>query len=131
MTSSQSRFGNSSSSGGLSNTAFGGAPIVGVASLSKDPTIRIFDKKKKYNEWQFVYDPTTDRGVLIKTPAQQQVGFGFTGTPNLNNQINGPNAGGAGSPGGFGSPANMPNPPSPQNNGLGNPNQPTDIPVQQ
>lgn len=37
---------NSSGSGGLGNVTFGGAPIVGVASLSKDPTIRIFDKKK-------------------------------------------------------------------------------------
>src|SRR4029077_18404536 len=27
---------------------FGGMPIVGVASTSKDPTIREFDKKKKY-----------------------------------------------------------------------------------
>ena len=104
---------------------FGGAPIVGVASLSKDPTIRIFDKKKKYNEWQFVYDPTMDRGLLITTPYQQQVGFGVMGTPNLNNQINGPNAGGSN---GFGSPQNTP---PPANNGFGNPNQPTDTPVQQ
>ena len=118
----------SSGSGGLSNTTFGGAPIVGVASLSKDPTIRIFDKKKKYNEWQFVYDPTMDRGLLIKTPYQQQVGFGVMGTPNLNNQINGRN--GAGSSG-FGSPNGMQNATPPANSGLGNPNQPTDTPVQQ
>jgi len=43
---------------------------VGVASLSKDNTIREFNHKKKYNEWQFVYDPTTDRGGLILTPYQ-------------------------------------------------------------
>lgn len=120
-----SRFG-SSMSGSSSNTTFGGAPIVGVASLSKDPTIRIFDKKKKYNEWQFVYDPTMDRGLLITTPYQQQVGFGFTGTTNLNNQINGSNS----SSSGFGSPSGMQNSPSPMNNGLGNPNQPTDMPLQ-
>jgi type II secretory pathway pseudopilin PulG len=119
---------NSSGSGGLSNITFGGAPIVGVASVSKDPTIRIFDKKKKYNEWQFVYDPTMDRGLLITTPYQQQVGFGVMGTPNLNNQINGPNAGGST---GFGSPNGMQNTPPPPNSGLGNPNQPTDTPVQQ
>lgn len=120
--------GNSSGAGGLSNVTFGGAPIVGVASLSKDPTIRIFDKKKKYNEWQFVYDPTMDRGLLITTPYQQQVGFGMMGTPNLNNQINGPNAGGTN---GVGSPNGMQNTASPTNTGLGNPNQPTDTPVQQ
>lgn len=45
-------------------------PIVGVASISKKDTIRIFNKKKKYNEWQFVYDPSTDRGGLITTPYQ-------------------------------------------------------------
>jgi hypothetical protein len=100
-------------------------PIVGVASFSKDPTIRIFDKKKKYSEWQFVYDPTLDRGLLIQTPYQQQVGFGFTGTPNLNNQINGSNAGNGGtSPGGQ-------NQTAPPNSGFGNSNQPTDTPVQQ
>ena len=121
-------FGSSSSGSAgdkLSGTTFGGAPIVGVASLSKDATIRIFDKKKKYNEWQFVYDPTLDRGLLITTPYQQQVGFGVTGTPNLNNQINGQSTGS-----GFASPTGPQNP-SPMNNGLGNPNQPTDAPVQQ
>jgi len=77
----------SSSGDKLSNTQFGGAPIVGVASTSKDPTIREFDHKKKYNEWQFVYDPTLDRGMLITTPYQQQMqGFGMQQTPNLNGQ---------------------------------------------
>ena len=60
-------------SGSSSNTQFGGAPIVGVASLSKDRTIREFDKKRKYNEWQFIYDPTMDRGGLITTPYQPQL----------------------------------------------------------
>ena len=45
-------------------------PIVGVASLVKKDTIRLFNKKKQYNEWQFVYDPTFDRGGLITTPYQ-------------------------------------------------------------
>ena len=125
-TGSSHRFSDSSSPGGLSNTTFGGAPIVGVASLSKDATIRIFDKKKKYNEWQFVYDPTMDRGLLITTPYQQQTGFGVMGTPNLNGQINGPNAGSSG----FGSSPGMQNTPSPMNSGFGNPAQPTDMPLQ-
>ena len=55
---------------GFSNQTFGGGPIVGVASTSKEKTIREFNKKKKYNEWQFIYDPTTDRGGLISTPYQ-------------------------------------------------------------
>ncbi len=45
-------------------------PIVGVASVSKDPTIRLYNKKTKYNEWQFLYDPSIDTGGLIKTPYQ-------------------------------------------------------------
>jgi type II secretory pathway pseudopilin PulG len=57
---------------------FGGGPIVGVASISKKTTIREFNKKKKYNEWQFVYDPTNEpRNGLITTPNQPQLqGFG-------------------------------------------------------
>jgi type II secretory pathway pseudopilin PulG len=47
-----------------------GGPIVGVASLVKKDTIRLFNKKKQYNEWQFVYDPSFDRGGLITTPYQ-------------------------------------------------------------
>jgi len=47
-----------------------GGPIVGVASLSKNNTIREFNKKKRYNEWQFLYDPAFDRGGLITTPYQ-------------------------------------------------------------
>jgi type II secretory pathway pseudopilin PulG len=60
-------------------------PIVGVASISKKDTIREFNKKKKYNEWQFLYDPTTDRGVgLITTPYQPAL-QSFSGTPGQNN----------------------------------------------
>lgn len=49
---------------------FGGGAIVGVASASKDRTIREFNKKDHYNQWQFIYDPTTDRGGLLMTPNQ-------------------------------------------------------------
>lgn len=47
-----------------------GGPIVGVASKSKDKTIREFNKKNHYNDWQFIYDPNTDRGGMLNTPAQ-------------------------------------------------------------
>src|SRR5207302_2659976 len=50
---------------------FGGGAIVGVASLNKkDQTIREFNKKDRYNQWQFVYDPSTNSGGLIMTPNQ-------------------------------------------------------------
>jgi hypothetical protein len=54
----------------LSSAVFGGGPIVGVASISKATTIREFNHKNRYNQWQFIYDPTMDRGGLITTPAQ-------------------------------------------------------------
>jgi type II secretory pathway pseudopilin PulG len=64
---------------------FGGGAIVGVASLDKDSTIREFNHKKKYNEWQFVYDPSNDRGGLINTPNQPAL-QGFGGAPGLGGQ---------------------------------------------
>jgi hypothetical protein len=47
---------------------FGGGAI--VASASKAKSIREFNKKDHYNQWQFIYDPTTDRGGLLMTPNQ-------------------------------------------------------------
>lgn len=58
------------SASGFSGPTFGGGPIVGVASTSEKQTIREFNKKNHYNEWQFIYDPGTDRGGLLNAPAQ-------------------------------------------------------------
>ena len=54
----------------FSGPTFGGGPIVGVASTSKDKSIREFNKKNHYDQWQFIYDPSSDRGGLLNTPAQ-------------------------------------------------------------
>jgi len=105
----------------------GGGPIVGVASVSKKTTIREFNKKKKYNEWQFVYDPTTEpRNGLITTPNQPLLqGFG---TQPLQNGTQPGSANGSvfGTPNSFGNnsnssgsaspaqPATPMNPPQPQ-----------------
>jgi type II secretory pathway pseudopilin PulG len=68
--SNNSIFGNS----GVGGQTFGGGAIVGVASLSQDPTIRIFNKKQKYNEWVFLYSPTLDRqNVLLRGPFNGQM----------------------------------------------------------
>ena len=64
---------------------FGGLPIVGVASTSKDKTIREFNKKDHYNQWQFIYDPSTDRGGLLTTPNQPPL----QGSTQVNSQQNG------------------------------------------
>jgi type II secretory pathway pseudopilin PulG len=55
---------------GQGNQVFGGGPIVGVASISKDKSIRVFNKKEHYYQWQFIYDPSTDTGGLLSTPNQ-------------------------------------------------------------
>lgn len=59
----------SSSSSGPTGQVFGGGPIMGVASSSKNKTIRVFNNKEHYNEWLFVYDPTNDF-TLITGPYQ-------------------------------------------------------------
>lgn len=52
---------------------FGGGPIVGVVSTSKKKSIREFNKKDHYNQWQFIYDPGSDRGGLLNSPMQPQL----------------------------------------------------------
>ena len=68
-------------------------PIVGVASVSRKDTIREFNKKKRYNEWQFLYDPAFDRGGLITTPYQPLQSLINPGQNNLQ-----PGASGSSSP---------------------------------
>ncbi len=64
-------FNSGSSTGtGLNGTVFGGGPILGVASTSKHQTIREYNKKNHYNDWIFVYDPTSDVGGLLVGPWQ-------------------------------------------------------------
>lgn len=129
---------NSSGNSGdtLAGKTFGGGPIVGVASTSKDQTIREFNHKKKYSEWQFIYDPAADRGFLITTPYQPQLaGFGVQGVQNVNGQ-NGTGQSGAGSSFGAGnsfgnSPSGMQNNPNaPATGGFGTPNPPSSPPQQ-
>ncbi|HUO14493.1 MAG TPA: hypothetical protein VMX38_05855 [Verrucomicrobiae bacterium] len=92
-----------------------GAPIVGVASATKDKdsTIREFNHKKKYKDWMFVYDPSQDRGTLITTPYQQ---IQMT-QQNLNGSTN-TSGSGSGQP-----PAGMQNNPNLPSSGFGNSNQ--------
>jgi len=81
---------------------FGGGPFLGVASTSKDKTIREFNKKNHYNEWLFIYDPSADRGGLLKGPVQ----------PDANKGIGGMNPPGA-PPGAPGQPGVTPQPGGP------------------
>jgi len=50
--------------------------ILGVASVSSEPTIREFNKQNRYNQWMFVYSPTTEHSGLINTPDQPPLNAG-------------------------------------------------------
>ena len=72
-------------------TTFGGGAIVGVASVSKDKTIRIYNKKKTYDEWQFIYNPVMDQqNVLLRGPYQPTTIGGNTNIGTPAGQLNGP-----------------------------------------
>jgi type II secretory pathway pseudopilin PulG len=117
----------SSGSNPLGSGQIIGGPIIGVASTSKDKTIREFSHKNKYKDWVFVYDPGQDMGRLITTPYQPQL-LGFT-----QQNINGPNGtGGIGNGNGIvPSPqGTQNNPNSPTNGGFGTPNPPSNPPEQ-
>ena len=87
----------------MGGTQVGGG-IAGVASESTGPAIKVYNERKKYNEWEFVYDQNKDRGLAgvqrggaPGTPAGQMgpgmAGPGFGGP-------GGPGPAGPGSPGG-------------------------------
>ena len=58
----------------MGGTQIGGG-IAGVASEAKVPSIMIYNERKKYNEWEFVYDRNKDRALAGFTPG------GTPGTP--------------------------------------------------
>jgi type II secretory pathway pseudopilin PulG len=70
-------------SAGLNGPVFGGGPILGVASASKEKTIRVFYNKDHYKDWLFIYLPMADRGGLLTGPVNPGMPTG-----NLNGPIN-------------------------------------------
>jgi type II secretory pathway pseudopilin PulG len=124
-----SAYGASDTSSG-SQTVFGGGPIVGVASISKEQTIREFNHKRKYNEWQFIYDPASDRGGLLMTPNQPPLMQGFNNLQNANQPQNSSSpfssqpSGSGSQPSGFGNNSSF-------GSGPGNTMPPTQNPPQQ
>ena len=74
-----------------------------MASVSKATTIREFNRKYHYNDWLFIYDPSSDRGGLLNAPVQPDLNKGLGGTPPPVQ----PNAG----PGGQGGQPPQPGPP--------------------
>src|SRR5207302_8987290 len=118
----------SSSKDQLAGQTFGGGPIVGVISASKKASIREFNHKKKYNEWQFIYDPATDRGGLLSTPNEppiQRFGNQPSQTGQQRSPKNNPLFGGS-QPGQSNAPGQMN--PNPTNPGPGTGQPPSDSP---
>jgi type II secretory pathway pseudopilin PulG len=72
---------------------FGGGPILGVASISKASTIREFNRKNHYNDWLFIYDPSSDRGGLLNAPVQPDLNKGLGAAPQPGPPPPSPNAG--------------------------------------
>jgi type II secretory pathway pseudopilin PulG len=60
-----------SSMGGQS---FGGLGIIGFSPTSQKASILVYKKKKKYSEWEFVYDPLADMFGGGGMPGGPQVG---------------------------------------------------------
>jgi hypothetical protein len=97
---------------GMGGTQIGGG-IAGVASEAKDASIKVYgvqgNERKKYNEWEFVYDKSKDRGLagvmsnggVPGTPAGQMgsmpPGVGNTSTPGGNSGFGGNSSFGGGS----------------------------------
>jgi hypothetical protein len=130
--SNSSAFGSSNTGAGSLPT--GGSAIIGVASVSSRKSLRVVNDKDHYKDWKFVYDPTLDRGGLIKGPydpkkqlgrfaganasqgigqpiGSQQQGSSFNNGSNFNNgQSSFGNNGSFGQPlgGGFGQPIHPP-----------------------
>ena len=109
---------------GLGGKQFGGG-IAGVASTREAPSMKIYNGREKYNEWEFVYDfrrdPTmigrqvqgaaAQPGARVGQPQQpgrpgqpQRTGFGQPRPSGFG----GPQPGGFGQPRGFGQPQPSP-----------------------
>jgi type II secretory pathway pseudopilin PulG len=88
-------------SGQSAGQTFGGGPIVGVASTSEKASIRIYNKKDHYKDWQFIYDPSSDRGGLITGPYQPSLQALLPGQNGLPNGVNNGFGGAAGPNQGF------------------------------
>ena len=102
-----------------------GSPgIAGVASKFKGPSIKAYRERTKYQEWEFVYEPTTNQPGGAQPGSNplgsNQPGLNQTGQPGAagQNPLQGPNPFGpsSGQPAGTGAPSNpfsIPNPFSP------------------
>jgi type II secretory pathway pseudopilin PulG len=83
------------SSGGsdLSGQVFGGGPIIGVASTSKEKTVREFNKTNHYNDWYFAFDKSQVIVGLLVGPWRPNTGFVMGGFSSFGQPDAGPGQG--------------------------------------
>ena len=55
----------------LSGPVIGGN-IIGVASKVDQPSLRVFEKAKKYIEWEFIWDPTKDAAIVGQPRSEER-----------------------------------------------------------
>ena len=96
--------------GGMGGAQAMGGGIAGVASKHDAEGIKIYKEKTNYKEWEFVYDPSKEKGAMGamgQMPGQVQgtVGGQMPGQPGFGGQqggFGGQQGGFGGQPGGFG-----------------------------
>ena len=93
--------------GGMGGAQAMGGGIAGVASKHDAEGIKIYKEKTNYKEWEFVYDPSKEKGAMGQFPGQMQgtVGGQMPGQPGFGGQpggFGGQPGGFGGQPGGFG-----------------------------
>ena len=90
--------GNPLSTNQLTGKTFGGGAIVGVSIASQKESMKEFQQKNHYNDWQFVYDPTMDTTLRGGAGAGAATGVpGTIGAPGV--PLPGTNQPGFGQPG--------------------------------
>jgi len=66
----------SGSTVGSNGQVLGGGPIIGVASMSKEKSVRTFFGKNHYKDWLFIYVQQADRGGLLVGPVNPNMTSG-------------------------------------------------------
>jgi|SRR5271166_824203 len=59
---------NDDSGSSAAETTFGGGALLGVVSMSKQKSVRMYDQKDHYNDWLFIYLPQGDIGGPLHGP---------------------------------------------------------------
>jgi type II secretory pathway pseudopilin PulG len=73
---------------GLTGKSFGGAGIIGFSPNSPKQSILVYKKKNHYNEWEFVYDPASEK-MVVGGSSGTNVQSGSSGIPSTTSTLGG------------------------------------------